>query len=279
MRPLITGGTGFISRNLAKVLPNPIILDRSINAKHDITQSINLDQDVSEVYHFAAISRVMDAIKDPENAIKTNVIGTLNMLEFTRKKDAKFIFASSREVYGEPENIPVSEDAPKKPKSIYGQTKLIGEKLCEKFQDDYGLEIRIVRFSNVYGLGDIRRVIPNFIERARTGKPITVNGDKILDFIYIEDVVSGILTVVKKGDQKPYNIGSGVGTSLDELAMIIKQITGSSSKIVKQQSITNEVNRFVADISRTKKLGWSPKVSLVDGLKKTIKYEEKKIRR
>lgn len=233
------------------------------------------------VIHLAAIARVVHAEIYPELSQKVNVDGTVNFLELCKFLPNKpwFIYASSREVYGEQKELPVTEFASLDPINNYARGKVLIEKLVTDLEN-YGLNIAILRFSNVYGglLDHRNRVVPAFCINALKGEPIRIEGREcIFDFTYLEDVVDGIYLVVKrlqniKASLAPIHFTACAPCNLENLAEIILEVTGSNSEINFFSPRSFDVSRFYGDFSRAKKLlGWSPKYSLEEGLSKFIK--------
>jgi len=210
--------------------------------------------DVAVVFHLAAQSNVLGAVQDLEYSFSTNVIGTFNTLRAARDAGARrVVFSSSREVYGDPDQLPVPESAPPRPKNAYGASKVAGEAYCQVFGND-GLETVILRLGNVYGPRDRDRVIPLFIENAFQGKPLTINGgDQVVDFVWIESVVDALIQVgFGEHINHPVNVGSGKGTTIADLATrVLKQ--AAVQGIVRQVSRhPAEVSGFIADVNRAK---------------------------
>jgi len=231
------------------------------------------------VVHLAANARVFDLVKDPDLA-RDNMIMTYNILEFVRKSGIKeFIFASSREVYGNAEGSfvykegNVSLDLCESP---YTASKFLGEALVHAYCRCYGINFIIVRFSNVYGRYDYNdRVVPLFIAKALRNLPLEVYGEnKILDFTYIDDAIDGLYLAVErfeKGKNKVYNIAGGKGYSITDVAKKIKSMAASNSEIIFKDSRMGEVEKFVADISKARNiLGYEPKYSINLGLLETM---------
>jgi UDP-glucose 4-epimerase len=208
------------------------------------------------VFHLAAQSNVMGALADSSYAFSTNVAGTFTVLEAAAAAGVKrLVFTSSREVYGDPQSIPVPESAPVRAKNAYGASKVAGEIYC-RLATQQGLETVVLRLANVYGPGDRDRVIPLFAAAAHAGEPITVFGSrKLVDFVWIDTVV-GALTRAALGRyiRGPVNVGSGIGTTVLDLARRITKLTGSSSWIEITDERGQEVGRFVADITRARRL-------------------------
>jgi len=214
----------------------------------------------------------------------TNQVGTINVLEACNKAESNPVLleASSREVYGEPLYLPVNEGHPKRPKSVYGLTKLSAERACLSYSKSSGLDPSvnhvIMRFSNVYGSErDLpERVIPKFMNKALRGEDITLyGGEQILDFTFIDDTVSGILKLASaclEGDGsmfgEDFHFVTGRGVSVSELANMIVGLVGSRSKIIHGIANSFEVRKFVGDLTKSHKiLGYEPKVGLEHGLR------------
>ncbi len=234
------------------------------------------------VFHFAAVSRVAWGQEDPYNCWLTNQLGTLNVLEACRKASSHpmLFYASSREVYGEPIALPVREDHAKNPKSVYGVTKLCAENACRSYLTGVngggGVNQIIFRFSNVYGSErDLpERVIPKFMAKAIRGEDITLyGGGQVLDFTFIDDTVSGITKAYSAGlrgeaSGEDFHFVTGSGCSVSELARMIVDLVGSSSKIIPIPANSFEVRRFIGDPEKAHRMiGYEPRVRLQDGLK------------
>ncbi|OGJ63768.1 hypothetical protein A3E47_01475, partial [Candidatus Peribacteria bacterium RIFCSPHIGHO2_12_FULL_54_10] len=237
------------------------------------------------VVHLAANARVYDLVEDPRRALE-NMTTTFNILEWARLYGIqRFIFASSREVYGNYKlcTTPIAEENARIEhcESPYTASKIAGEALVQAYTRCYELHHIILRFSNVYGMyDDSDRVVPLFLRRARKNEPLAVFGEeKCLDFTYIDDTVAGIIAAIEKFDtvkNDTYNIANGAGTTIVHLAEKIKELTASSSLVTVGESRTGEVIRYVADVSKAKKvLGYAPQTSFVDGIRKTVERYSK----
>jgi nucleoside-diphosphate-sugar epimerase len=280
-RVLITGGAGYIGSRLARRLAAKGTVDSAVTIvaldnlhrgkfealstlrnsvqfiEGDIREKAAMDaaaKDVDLIFHLAAESAVMAADADPEYCFETNVTGTFRVLQAAKANGVRrVIFSSSREVYGDPENLPVGETAPLRPKNAYGSSKAAAEMCCGAFVNE-GLEVAIVRLSNVYGPGDRGRVIPRFVESAVTGAPLTLfGGRQVMDFVWIENVVDAL---VRSGFGPyvpgPLNVASGKGISIMDLGQRVIRTAGSASpvEIVPKREV--EVECFVADVSAAK---------------------------
>ena len=236
------------------------------------------------VFHFGAVSRVAWGQEDPFTCWMTNQMGTLNLLEACKKSETRpvLFYASSREVYGEPLYLPVDESHPKRPISVYGMSKLSAEKACMSYSRGLGnvgsVDHVVFRFSNVYGSErDLpERVIPKFMSKALRGDDITLyGGGQVLDFTFLDDTISGILKAYAACfDGGPNLFGedfhfvTGRGVSVFDLAAMIVEMVGSSSKIISSGSNTFEVRRFVGNPEKARRmLGYESRVRLEDGLK------------
>ena len=273
----MTGGAGFIGAHLVNRLASThagdiIVLDNlhrgysrdSLPSSVDFRTADIRDQAVVAdaargcdiVFHLAAQSNVMGAVADSGYAFSTNVVGTHNVLEAAAAAGVKrLVFTSSREVYGDPKTIPVRETAPLRAKNSYGASKVAGEVYC-RLAAQQGLETAVLRLANVYGPGDRDRVIPLFAAAAAASEPITVFGSqKILDFVWIDTVVDALIRAgFGRYIHGPMNVGSGKGTTVVDLARRIAKLTESSSKIEVTEEREQEVGRFVADITRARRL-------------------------
>lgn len=283
-RVLVTGGAGFIGSALVRQLvedgDDVVVLDNLRRGRRERIEGMLtasggqfVEGDIRErdavldaargcdgIYHLAAQSNVMGAIDDPYYSFTSNVAGTFNVLSCAVELDIKrVVFTSSREVYGEPKCIPVDEEHALDARNPYGASKVAGEAYCRTFANCHGLDVAIVRLSNVYGPGDSDRVIPLWLEAAMEGRDLTVyGGQQILDFVWIGTVVDALKKACSGGLAGPTNIGSGTATSILELGQRIIEITGARSELVRVPARGAEVTRFVADVSRMRELGIEP---------------------
>jgi UDP-glucose 4-epimerase len=274
MKILVTGGAGFIGSHLVDRLvrdsSHRIIVydnfsrgrldnlsaaaDRVTIVRGDITDRVSLQKvvkDIDLIYHLAAQSNVLGAVQNPDSSFESNVVGTYEVLRAAASSGVRrVVFTSSREVYGDPTSLPVKEDAPIQPKNAYGVSKAAGELYCRHFAGQ-GLDIVVLRLSNVYGSRDFDRVIPLFIEQSQREKALTVFGqNKVLDFLWIDDLVE---VLCKTADcpcpSGPVNIGSGKGVNLIDLAKRVAAASDHNVEVNIAADRSPEVGRFVADIS------------------------------
>jgi len=276
MRVLVTGGAGFLGSHLVDALvavgDEVVALDNLYRGSlanidtHLSTRAAKfIEADIRDypavleaaagtevVYHLAAQSNVIGAVTDIDYSFTTNVCGTYNVLKAAAATNVRrLVFSSSREVYGEPELIPVSEDAPLTAKNPYGASKVAGEAYCEVWGRTAGLECQILRFANVYGPRDRDRVIPIWIERARRAEPLELyGGEQIIDFVWVGKAVEALLAATRSGLTRPINVGSGIGVTLPQLAHRLLEETGSRSKLEILPARSGEVVRFVADVGQ-----------------------------
>jgi UDP-glucose 4-epimerase len=295
---LITGSSGTIGTRLGEKLLNLgyeiIGVDWKKNKWHKNLEkrTIHLDlrnknlvlkklpKKVDLIIHLAANARVYELVKNPDLA-RDNMITTYNILEYARiNKIKNIIFASSREVYGNTKKAKHKEEDVKieNCESPYSASKISGEALIHSYHKCFGINYVIIRFSNVYGMYDESdRVIPLFIRKAIKNENLVVFGkDKILDFTYIDDAVEGVIKVIKgfnKVKNNTFNIATGKGTKILFVAQLIKKFLNSKSRIIIKQNRPGEVVKYIADISKAKKLlNYEPRTDIIEGIKKTIEW-------
>ena len=303
MRILVTGGAGFIGSHLCDALieqgHDVLCLDNFFTGqkrnvwhlmdhkqfeliRHDVTQPILLE--IDQIYHFACPASPVHYQYNPVKTIKTNVMGTINMLGLAKRVRARILQASTSEVYGDPKVHPQTEDYwgnvnPIGLRSCYDEGKRVAETLMMDYHRQNGVDIKIIRIFNTYGprmaMND-GRVVSNFIIQALKNKNITVfgKGEQTRSFQYIDDLVAGTLRMMAVDDFiGPVNIGNPDEFTILELAEKVIELTGSRSKIVHKPLPADDPTQRKPDITLAKqKLGWQPKVKLEDGLKKTIAY-------
>ncbi len=280
-RWLVTGGAGFIGSHLVDALIDRglgevVVLDsfrrgrREFLARHDGNPALSvIEGDIRDVaaleaacrgsdlvVHLAARSNVMGSEADAQDACETNVVGTLNLLDAALKAGVRnVVFSSSREVYGDPPSLPVREDAPLAAKNLYGASKAAGETYCGVFRQR-GLDVRVLRLSNVYGPRDTERVIPLWLERSAGGRALEVfGGRQVLDLIWIDFVVEALIRTAQGPPlAQPVNVGSGRGVPILELAQRIIAVTGSRSKPAFLPAREQEVLGYTADVGAMRAL-------------------------
>lgn len=303
-RILITGGAGFLGNHLCRKLLNQgnyiVCLDNLSTGKmehiqdmldhpnfeflkHDI--ELPLDINIDEIYSLACPASPIHYQKDAIKTTKTCVFGIINLLELAKKNQVKILHASTSEVYGDPKIHPQTEDYrgevnPIGIRSCYDEGKRCAESLCFDYKRQYGVDIRIVRIFNTYGPNmDMYdgRVVSNFITQALQNHDITVYGDgnQTRSFCYVDDLIEGMIILMnnKSNFCGPVNMGNPTEFTVKDFAQLVIAMTGSKSKITFLPLPQDDPMQRKPDISLAyRELGWSPKVSLEDGLKSTILY-------
>ena len=287
MRILITGSRGLIGSALKKRLQNFgmevidfDIKDGAENTILDEQQLYQQAQDCQGIVHLAAVSRVIYGERNPELCWETNAGGTERVLRVAQALESTpwVLYASSREVYGEPLELPVCESAPLCPINIYGESKLEAEHLVQKYAKQ-GVQTAITRLSNVFGSVEDYpdRVIPAFCRAAAFGNDIRVEGgENLFDFTYIEDVAEGLVKIIALLNNQdcslpPIHFTTGRGASLQEVAHIAKEASEYSIEIVEHPSRTFDVTRFAGNPGKAQEiLGWEPQISVREGVHRLI---------
>ena len=302
-RVVITGGAGFLGSHLVDALhargDRVVVVDNFVTgspdnlAQHagdptvevvrrDVCDGIGVSGPVDAVLHLASPASPRDYLEMPIQTLKVGSLGTHNALGLARAKGASFLLASTSEVYGDPAVHPQPESYwghvnPVGPRGVYDEAKRFAEALTMAYRKVHGLRTRIVRIFNTYGprmrLND-GRALPAFLDAAEKGEPIPVfgSGEQTRSFCYCEDTVAGILTVLEKGDEWPYNVGATGELSILDFARLMKELTGSRSEIVHREAMVDDPQRREPDLTRVRGLGWVPKVLLREGLRRTIDW-------
>lgn len=284
-RVVVTGSHGLIGTALTAALTKAGYAVRGLDLRaEDVHHGDVRDRDHVEralegsvgVVHLAAVSRVIDGERDPDGCWRTNVEGTRNVLDAARACARRpwVIYASSREVYGQPSALPASEDAPRVPVNIYGRSKVAAEDLALEAD----LLTAVVRFSNVYGwTGDhADRVVPAFARQAALGQPLRVDGSgHTFDFTHLDDTVRGLLAVVARLDAgvhlPPIHFLTGTPTTLGRLATLAVGLAGTASAIHEAPPRSYDVAGFYGDPTRAAELlGWRAEIGLREGLSRLI---------
>ena len=304
-RNLVTGGAGFLGSHLIDKLMQAgeevICLDnyfsgRKVNIekwisnpkfeliRHDVTSPINLE--IDKIWHLACPASPKSYQSNPIKTSKTSFLGTYNMLGLARRVNAKFLMASTSEVYGDPKVHPQPETYngsvnPIGIRSCYDEGKRIAESLCVDYERMHGCEIRIARIFNTYGprmLADDGRVVSNFIVQALEKKPITIYGDgsQTRSFCFVEDLIEGLILLMNSGYSKPINLGNPKEFTILELANLISAKVNRDLEIEFKPLPKDDPTQRKPIIELAKKeLSWSPKIDLNNGLTKTISYFKK----
>ena len=285
---LITGHGGFIGTHLIKSLEKKFniigISDKFSDTKiqqikKDIRKISDKDipKKIDHIIHLAAITDVIYCQNNPTKCFDVNVQGTQNMLEIARKRNLKFVFLSTSHVFGVPVRIPINENHPRSPNSVYSSSKLMGEILCEEYSRSYNLDISIVRLFSVFGPNSPDHLVTSrIISQLFTKNVITLGNLKPKrDFIYINDVISAIGLVLRNTSGfNSFNVGSGKSISILDLYVLLKKISGidTTLKPSKDNLRKNDVKNIISDSKKLKKLGWKPKFSVEEGLESTLKW-------
>jgi len=307
---LVTGGAGFIGSNLVERLVEMgmgvIVVDNLSSGKienirpflekgilfyeHDITDEemmsrIFMLHRPKVVFHLAAQASVARSVREPDLDAKVNVLGSILLMKLAVEHGAeKFIFSSTGgAIYGDGVETPTPETVFPRPVSPYGIAKLSAEKYLEFFGREKGLRYTILRYGNVYGprqdpYGEAG-VVAIFTERMLKGDEVIINGDGeyIRDYVYVEDVVEANVLAIERGDGEVLNIGTGRGTSVNELFEMLKGITGYDREPTYGPPRPGDLRKSILDPSKAKEiLGWEPKTALEEGLKKTVEWFRKR---
>ena len=292
MKFLVTGGAGFIGNNIVRLLlksnHDVDIIDNLHTGKieniRDILNKINffkidirnreeLEKIINNydgIFHEAALTAVPESFEKPDEYNDVNVIGTKNIFEIANSKNIRVVYASSSSVYGDTTEIPIKENSKRGPINPYGQTKLDDEILAEGLKD---LSVIGLRYFNVYGIGQnvsYAGVITNFLEKIKNGKPLIINGEgnQVRDFIHVNDIakanLDAMLSNVKKGF---FNIGTGIPTSINNLAEIMVKISQNQNEIIHGPELDGDIEISQADVKFTKKsINWNHMINLEEGL-------------
>lgn len=277
MDNLITGNT----RNIAHLAGN----DRFSFIKHDVSNHIFVAGDIDAVLHFASPASPIDYLKFPIQTLKVGSLGTHNALGLALAKDAKFLFASTSEIYGDPLEHPQRESYFGNvntigPRGCYDEAKRFSESLVMAYHRQHNLKTYMVRIFNTYGPRmrlDDGRVVPNFIGQALRGQPLTVYGDgsQTRSFQYCDDLIEGIYRLLHSDFHEPVNIGTQEEMSIVEFARRVNEITGNPAGIIFKEDlrIKDDPQTRRPDTTRAKQvLDWEPRVPLSEGLPRTIEY-------
>ncbi len=275
----VTGSSGFIGKYLCELLKSQEfeVIEIDIDKGFDIKDfdTFKLIPDYDFIVHLAAKSYVPDSFVQPHDFYKTNIDGTLNVLESARLNKAKVIFFSSY-IYGVPERLPVKETHSKAPHNPYAHSKLLGENLCKAYNKDFGVPVTIFRPFNIYGPNQRSNfLIPTIIEQLGNPEINLLDDKPKRDYIYVTDIVNAILAAIKTDLDgfESFNLGSGKSYSVRDIAETLISISNSKAKLLfANKERKNEVSDCYADISKAKKmLNWEPLESISHGLKMTIK--------
>jgi dTDP-glucose 4,6-dehydratase len=305
MRVMITGGAGFIGSHLCERLlatgHEVIAMDNLITGsisniehlagregflfiKHDVTNYIYIDGPLDAILHLASLPSPVDYLQEPIKTLKVGALGTHKTLGLARVKSARYLLASTSEVYGDPQVHPQPETYwghvnPVGPRGVYDESKRYAEAMVMAYHRYHGIDTRIARIFNTFGPRmrlDDGRVVPNFIGQALRGEPLTVYGDgsQTRAFCYVDDMVEGLYRLLMSHEVAPVNLGNPQETTILDFAHKVLEITGSSSSISfihpQDERVKDDPKVRRPDISKARRvLDWEPRISLEEGLRRT----------
>ena len=307
-RIVITGAAGFIGSHLSEALldrghtvvgiDNLLTGDTAniahlagrdfVLIKHDVTNYINVDGPVDVVLHWASPASPIDYLELPIPTLKVGALGTHKALGLAKAKNARFVIASTSEVYGDPLEHPQKETYwgnvnPIGPRGVYDEAKRFAEAMTTAYHRYHGLDAKIVRIFNTYGprmrLRD-GRAVPAFMSQALTGEDVTIcgSGQQTRSFCYVSDLVDGIIRLMESNVNDPVNIGNPQEMTIEAIARMIIKLTGSKSRLVYRPLPEDDPKVRQPDITRARTLlGWEPKVGLEEGLTRTLEYFRTKV--
>ena len=298
---VVTGGAGFLGSHICEHLLTHdyrvICLDNLLTSSlrnidqirderftflnHDLTEHVEIDEPVDYVYHFAALASPVDYMRMPLHSLKVGSYGTHNALGLAKFKRARFLLASTSEVYDDPEEHPYKETYwgnlnPIGPRGVYDEAKRYAEALTMAYHNQQGVNTSIVRIFNTFGprmRPNDGRAIPTFVRQALANAPLTVFGDgsQTRSFCYVDDLVRGLFALATSEEHLPVNLGTPKEMTLLELAETVIRVTGSSSEIVYEALPIDDPQVRQPDITRAKQvLGWEPEIGLEDGLRRML---------
>ena len=298
---LVTGGAGFLGSHLCDFLLEKghrvvcvdnldtgslqniehIRTDDFLFVSHDLTEPFLFEEPVNLVFHLASPASPIDYLRLPLHTLKVGSYGTHHMLGLAKLKRARFLLASTSEVYGDPQIHPQPETYwgnvnPIGPRGVYDEAKRYAEALTMAYHRQQGVDTSIVRIFNTYGprmRPNDGRAIPTFMRQALENKPLTVFGDgsQTRSFCYVDDLIRGLYALATSGEHLPVNIGNPIERTLLELAEAVIRVTGSASEIVFEALPVDDPQVRQPDITRAQQLlGWEPTVELDDGLQRTL---------
>src|SRR5947208_2358606 len=298
---VVTGGAGFLGSHLCEYLLGQgfrvlcvdnletsslenlehLRDDAFVFLNHDVVEHIEVDEPVDVVYHLAALASPIDYLRQPLHSLKVGSYGTHNALGLAKWKRARFLLASTSEVYGDPQVHPQAETYwgnvnPIGPRGVYDEAKRYSEAMTMAYHGQQGVDTAIVRIFNTYG-PKMRphdgRAIPTFVRQALEGEPLTVFGDgtQTRSFCYVDDLIRGLVALAESDEHLPVNLGNPAEFTLNELAETVVRVTGSKSEVVHEALPVDDPQVRQPDITRARQLlGWEPEIQLEDGLRRML---------
>jgi dTDP-glucose 4,6-dehydratase len=298
---LVTGGAGFLGSHLCDQLVakgyrvlcvdnldtgslqniEHLRGDDFLFINHDVTLHLEVDEPVDVVYHLAALASPIDYLRMPLHSLKVGSYGTHNALGLAKFKRARFLLASTSEVYGDPQVHPQPETYwgnvnPIGPRGVYDEAKRYGEAMTMAYHGQQGVDTSIARIFNTYGprmRPSDGRAVPTFVRQALEGKPLTVFGDgtQTRSFCYVDDLIRGLVLLAESKEHLPVNLGNPAEFTLNELAEAVIRITGSKSETVYEALPVDDPQVRQPDITRARQLlGWEPEIQLEEGLRRML---------
>jgi dTDP-glucose 4,6-dehydratase len=298
---VVTGGAGFlgshlcdhlISKDYRVVCVDNLDTGSLHNIEHlrgdnflfinqDVTLHLELDESIDAVYHLAALASPIDYLRMPLHSLKVGSYGTHNALGLAKFKRARFLLASTSEVYGDPQVHPQPETYwgnvnPIGPRGVYDEAKRYAEAMAMAYHTQQGVDTSIARIFNTYGpkmRPNDGRAVPTFVTQALEGKPLTVFGDgtQTRSFCYVDDLIRGLVALAESGEHLPVNIGNPNEFTMNELAETVIRLTGSKSEIVHEALPVDDPQVRQPDITRARQLlGWEPEIQLEEGLRRML---------
>jgi dTDP-glucose 4,6-dehydratase len=311
VRTLITGGAGFIGSHLCERFlargDEVICIDNLITGslanieplrrndrfefhRHDISHPLELDGPIDNVLHFASPASPVDYLRYPIQTLKVGSLGTHNTLGLAKLKGARYLLASTSEVYGDPQEHPQREEYwghvnPIGVRGVYDEAKRFAEAMVMAYHRTHGVDTRVIRIFNTFGPRmrlDDGRVLPNFMGQALRGEPLTVYGDgsQTRSFCYVDDLVEGIVGLLQADCHEPVNVGNPDEVTILEFAKEILALAGGHGRIEFRPLPQDDPKVRKPDISRARRLmGWEPRVNRHDGLRRTLEYFQARVAR
>jgi dTDP-glucose 4,6-dehydratase len=298
---VVTGGAGFLGSHLCDYLIarehrvicvdnlqtstlrnlEHIRSDQFVFLYQDVTQPIEIDEAVDVVYHLAALASPIDYLRQPLASLKVGSYGTHNALGLAKWKRARFLLASTSEVYGDPQVHPQPETYwgnvnPIGPRGVYDEAKRYAEAMTMTYHGQQGVDTAIVRIFNTYGprmRPHDGRAIPTFMRQALDGQPLTVfgGGTQTRSFCYVDDLIRGLVLLAESGEHLPVNLGNPNEFTMNELAETVLKVTGSKSEVVHEALPVDDPQVRQPDITRARQLlGWEPAIELEEGLRRML---------